>query len=64
MSSMKVPVGGDIAAVLPVLLVEYHLHQTKRSPLSHKTYAPADKTLSAPILTRPDGNSLDRKSVV
>ncbi|KAI7237885.1 glutamyl-tRNA synthetase-like protein [Hortaea werneckii] len=58
MSLIKIPVGGDVAAVLPVLLVEYHNHQSKQVPLARKSYAPAKKHFSAPILTLQDGSEL------
>ncbi|KAI7163843.1 hypothetical protein KC349_g1131 [Hortaea werneckii] len=58
MSLIKIPVGGDVAAVLPVLLVEYHVHQSKQIPLARKRYAPAKKQFSEPILTLQDGSEL------
>ncbi|GAB1735682.1 hypothetical protein NU219Hw_g4250t1 [Hortaea werneckii] len=64
MSLIKVPVGGDVAAVLPVLLVEYHLHQTRQFRLIRKTYAPADKDFSMPILCLKDGNELNGGGVL
>ncbi|KAI7540738.1 glutamyl-tRNA synthetase-like protein [Hortaea werneckii] len=58
MSLIKIPVGGDVTAVLPVLLVEYHNHHGKQVPLTRKSYAPAKKHFSAPILTLQDGSEL------
>ncbi|KAI7318777.1 glutamyl-tRNA synthetase-like protein [Hortaea werneckii] len=59
MSLIKIPVGGNVAAVLPVLLVEYYVHQSKQVPLARKSYAPAKQHFSAPILTLQDGSELN-----
>lgn len=58
MSLIKIPVGGNVAAVLPVLLVEYYVHQSKQVSLALKSYASVKKHFSAPILTLQDGSEL------
>ncbi|KAI7379992.1 glutamyl-tRNA synthetase-like protein [Hortaea werneckii] len=64
MSLIKIPVGGDVAAMLPVLLVEYHNHQSKQVPLARKSYALAKKQFSEPILTLQDGSELKGKDIL
>lgn len=50
MAFIKILVGGDVAAVLPVLLAEYHLHQIRQFPLTSKSHTPANKDFPMPIL--------------
>ncbi|KAI6871587.1 glutamyl-tRNA synthetase-like protein [Hortaea werneckii] len=64
MSLIQIPVGGDVAAVLPVLLVDYHLHRTRQSSIIPKSYAPANKDFSMPILTLQDGTGLSGGGVL
>ena len=64
MSLIQIPVGGDVAAVLPVLLVDYHLHRTRQSSIIPKSYAPANKDFSMPILTLQDGTELSGGGVL